>query len=128
MVVNLVKIKQLVNRIIKKLEENIEVSGMEGDTGYVEYLQTELDTVNKVKSELEGYQNTTLSLPFLKNSLRVASPSLDLNYLIRELDSLVQVKEQQLLEFEKSIESDKILLEKLKNSISNPQELPNISK
>lgn len=128
MSVNLSEIKAVVNRIIAKLQDDIEISGMEGDLGYVEVLETELVTMTEVKEQLEGYQNTSLSLPFLLHSLKVASPSLDLNYLMQELEYLIKGKERERLKLERSISEDKSLLEKLKSSLVNPQTLPNTKK
>ena len=124
MIVNLGEVKRTVDIIIKKLEDNIEISGMEGDLGYAEYIQQELDTMLKVKTELSKYHNNNLSIPFLLSSLQVASPSLDMGYLIKELKDVINNKEFELVQMKQDIEKDKQLLSNLEASLVTPMSLP----
>lgn len=127
MIVNLLEIKQLVDRIIEKLKDDIESSGMEGDFGYVEVLENQISTLNKVKEELEGYRNTNLSIPFMFYSLQQATPTLDLNYLIQEFQGLIRRKEYELEMLQQTISKEKELLTKLEASLVDPQVLPSIN-
>lgn len=123
MIVNLSEIKRVVDLSIKRVEDGIEVSGMEGDMGYVEYLQEELDTLIKVKTELNAYGNTNLSVPFLVHSLGVAAPTLDMTYLIKELQNYINHKELELLQMAEKIQKEKDLLANLKASVDAPKSL-----
>ena len=90
--VNVSVIKDLVDEVIKLVEELIEEHGMFGETEMVVSFEADLSSLRGMKEELSTLQNVDIHPVFILKSIKEHVPSLDMDLIHNYLSMLITRK------------------------------------
>lgn len=116
MEITLNQIKDVIAQVIASMENQIEESGMEGDTGYAQYLEEKLTSLKQAQSDLEGYRNQALSSMFLVRSLGQVAPTLDFDLVLSEYNLILTLRQAEIERLKVDLARDTSFLDLMKKA------------